>query len=307
MRSTVPTAVGLVIGPDTANPFHFSPALAELLRERPLSRMEYPDGHVGWIATSRAAVRAVLSDHRFSVNTALMHLPSGPSSPASPDGPPPGAFTDLDPPDHTRYRKLLTGKFTTRRMHQLADRIEQLTANQLDAMERQGQPADLVDTFARPIPALMICELLGVSYDQREQFQDSAMALAGAELSAEEFAAKFAALQAFMYELVQAKRAHPGDDLLSDLLDTDLTDAELAVIGLVLLGAGLDTTANAVALGTYALLLHPDQLAATREDPDRAVEELLRYLSVIPLTVRAALDDVEIDGQVIARGDTVTV
>ncbi|CAM5596373.1 Cytochrome P450 OS=Streptomyces rimosus subsp. rimosus (strain ATCC / DSM 40260 / JCM 4667 /NRRL 2234) OX=1265868 GN=SRIM_024830 PE=3 SV=1 [Streptomyces rimosus subsp. rimosus] len=113
-----------------------------------------------------------------------------------------------------------------------------------------------------------------------------------------------------MGELVAAKRAEPTDDLLSDLTTSDLTEEELIGVGGVLLAAGLDTTANMLGLGTFALLSNPDQLDALRADPGLAgqtVEELLRYLSVADPIPRAALEDVEIEGRLVRAGETVTV
>lgn len=292
----------------TAQPTPFDPPeeLARLRFERPLSPLAFPDGHSGWLVTSRALVRAVLADNRFSVRQELAHDPlHGGTAPPAPQA----AFTNLDPPDHTRYRSLLTGQFTVRRMRALTARIQEITADCLDAMEQAGPPADLVTAFARPVPALVICELLGVPYTDRERFMRDAMIATGTVSGAEVMTA-FAALQAYLHELVLAKRAHPTDDLLSGLVlaaGSELTDGELATIGAVLLGAGLDTTANMLALGTFALLQHPAQLAALRADPglaEPAVEELLRYLSIIPLTLRVALEDVALGGEVIRAGET---
>lgn len=122
--------------------------------------------------------------------------------------------------------------------------------------------------------------------------------------------AAYNALRDFMGKLVLAKRAKPTDDLLSGLTTSGLTDEELTNIGFTLLGAGHETTANMLSLGAFALLRHPDQLAVLRADPggiDQAVEELLRYLSIIPCTVRVALEDVELGGQTIKAGQTVTL
>jgi len=119
-----------------------------------------------------------------------------------------------------------------------------------------------------------------------------------------------AALFGYMGELLAAKRADPGDDLLSGLLESDLTDEELVNIGFLLLGAGLDTTANMIAIGVYALLSHPVQLAALRADPglaDRAVEELLRYATIMPALVRTALEDVELEGETVRAGESVAL
>lgn len=205
---------------------------------------------------------------------------------------------------------MLTGQFTVRRMRQLTEHVQAITDEHLEAMRRRGSPVDLVQTLAQPIPAQVICELLGVPYAERACFQGHALDLFRLDASPEQMAAAYAAVHEFIRELVLAKRAAPTDDLLSGLTTSDLSDEELVNIGFVLLGAGLDTTANMLGLGTFALLSHPDQLAALRADPslaDRAVEELLRYLSIIPFTVRTALEDTELHGEQIKAGETVTV
>jgi cytochrome P450 len=289
-------------------PFDPPEGLAELREQRPLSRLSYPDGHVGWLVTSHALVRKVLADSRFSVRSELQHLPV-PGAPSSDLPAPPGLFSGMDAPEHTRYRRLLTGQFTVRRMRQLTEQLEGITAEHLDAMEKHGGPMDLVAALAQPIPAQVFCELLGVPDADRARLQEQVLDLfrLGPQ---EQMAAAYAAVHEFIGELVAAKRAEPTDDLLSGLTTSDLSDEELVNIGFVLLGAGLDTTANMLALGTFALLSHPDQLAALRADPgiaDHAVEELLRYLSIIPFTVRTALEDVELHGERIKAGETVTV
>ena len=146
-------------------------------------------------------------------------------------------------------------------------------------------------------------------YADRESFQHHAMVVAG-EAASEEMATAYTALQEYMRELVLAKRANPTDDLLSDLTTSDLTEEELVGVGAFLLGAGLDTTANMLALGTFALLRNPGQFTVLRTDPeivDRAVEELMRYLSITHTGGRVALEDVELDGQLIKAGETVTI
>lgn len=279
----------------------------------PLSPMTYPDGHVGWRAHDHATVRAVLADSRFSVRPDLMHNPFGPGSPGDAPPSPPGAFTDHDPPDHTRYRSKLTGQFTVRRMRLLAERLEVITAEHLDVLAAQGSPADLVEHFAVPVPGLMICELLGVPYERRTEFQQDAMLLtggSGAEAGeAEAMFAAFERLQQFMLEMVAAKRAQPTDDVLSDLVnsDSDLTDDEMAAMGMALLGGGLDTTTNMLSLGTLELMRERARVEAMLANPDAAVEELLRYISLTPATVRTALEDAEIDGVVVRKGDSVFV
>ncbi|UBU09367.1 cytochrome P450 [Nonomuraea gerenzanensis] len=291
-------------------PFDPPPELAGVREQAPVRRLTFPDGHEGWLVTGHAAARAVLGDARFSSRPELMHFPMpgvrfGDVPPAAV-----GHLTGIDAPEHTRYRRLLIGKFTVRRMNLLTERVRQFTAAQLDVLAEHGPPADLVRLFAQPVPALMICELLGVPYADRESFQRHAVVLEGGDHSAEEQIAAFGALSEYLHGLVLAKRARPTDDLLSDLTTTGLGDEELSGLGAFLLGAGLDTTANMITLGTFALLSHPEQLAALRADPalaDQAVEELLRYLSIAHTGMRVALEDVELDGHLIGKGETVVL
>jgi cytochrome P450 len=301
--TTLPT----VRHPD--RPFDPPAELAEIRDRHPLVRMTYPDGHDGWLATGYQAVRTVLGDRRFSSRYELMHLPLEGAPPELPPAPV-GDLTGIDAPEHTRLRRLLVGYFTVRRMRALTERVEEITAGRLDAMERQGPPADLVTAFAAPVPALVICELLGVPYADRDAFQRHVHTLTDMRSAPEDMAAAMNALHEYLLGLVLAKRAHPGDDILSALTESDLTDEELAGTGAFLLGAGLDTTANMLGLGTFALLQHPDQLAALRSDPgivDSAVEELLRYLTITHTGIRAALEDVEVEGQLIKAGESVTL
>jgi cytochrome P450 len=265
--------------------------------------------------TGHAAARAVLADARFSARAELQRLPvtaraepaAGPAEPSQP-----GVFITMDPPDHTRYRRLLTGQFTVRRMRLLEPMIDRHAAECLDAMERHGPPDDLVEAFALPVPSLAICELLGVPYADRKRFQQDTAVIASLDATAARKGAAIADISRFLSEVVARKRAEPATDLISDLVrDSDLDDRELTGIALTLLIAGHETTANMLALGTYALLTNPDQLAALRADPaltENAVEELLRYLSIVHLgPTRTALEDATIAGRHITAGENVTV
>ncbi|WP_216214110.1 cytochrome P450 [Amycolatopsis aidingensis] len=301
------TVQSLPAGRATGCPFDPPAELGRIREREPITRLAFPDGHVGWLVTSHALVRAVFADSRFSSRYELLHLPF-PGAPAELPPAPPGDPSGVDAPEHTRYRKLLTGKFTTRRMRELTARIEEITTECLDAMERQGPPVDLVEAYAEPIPMRMICELLGVPYADREFFHRNATTVTSYEATMEEKGAAYQAVQDYMHELVLAKRAEPTGDVLSDLTTSDLTDDELAGIANFLLGAGFETTTSMLALGTFALLRNPDQFAALGTEPDlaeNAVEELLRYLSIADPGARAALEDVELGGQLIRAGETV--
>ena len=290
-------------------PFDPPKELIEAREHSPISRFPFPDGHQGWLITGYDLVRSVLADPRFSSRRELMrHHPLIDYGDIEVPPAPPGEFLLMDEPQHSRYRKPLVGKFTVRRMRLLTERVEQVTAEHLDAMEKAGPSADLVTAFAKPIPAIIICELLGVPYEDRGSFQDNIDKFLGGEVSDDELIAAYTATQQYLAELVTAKRANPTDDVLSDLLDSDLTDEELKGMSLILLSAGFDTTANMLALGTFALLQNPAQLAALRADPaltDNAVEELLRYLTIAKTFMRTALEDVELGGQTIKAGTTV--
>ncbi|WP_308312725.1 cytochrome P450 [Streptomyces sp. ISL-11] len=276
--------------------------------------MTFANGHLGWLVTGYSAARAVLSDPRFSARGELKHPPvpralTLEESPAAP----PGMFIQHDDPEHQRYRRLLTGQFTVRRMRLLTERIEKITEDHLDAMERVGPGADLFKEFALPIPSLVISELLGVPYADRERFQHDTAVWSSYGASTEEVTGAFADLGAYLHRLVLLKRDEPGDDILSGLAHGDggLTDEELTSIAFLLLVAGHETTANQLALSAFALLENPAQLAALRADPaltESAVEELLRYLSIVHHgPTRAALEDAEIDGTLIKEGEVVMV
>jgi cytochrome P450 len=298
-----------------SSPFDPPAEYQHLREEEPVSRLTFPDGKVGWLLTRHQDVRALLADDRFSsdrrrASSPVRRFPIRRDEPAARAG----SLIGMDPPEHTRYRRVLTRYFTVRRMRELAPRIEQIVSEHLDAMERSGPPADLVPAFARPIPSLVICELLGVPYEDRVIFQRCTSTLLRLDASEDAIFAARDELWQYMLDLVAAKRQHPDDALLSSLIqagtpDSAITDERLAGIGQLLLAAGHETTANMLALGTYALLCHPDQLYALREDAalaDRAVEELLRYLTIVHFgTVRVAREDVDFAGQHIQAGETV--
>ncbi|MCL8013059.1 cytochrome P450 [Streptomyces sp. AS02] len=305
MSESLHTVTTLPTERPTGCPFDPPAELIDARRHGPISRYTHPGGRPGWLITGYDLVRSVLADSRFSSRKELLNVVDFELPPA-----PPGEFLLMDEPQHGRYRKPLVGKFTARRMRLLTERIEQITTDCLDAMEKTGPPTDLVTAFAKPIPTIIICELLGVPYRDRASFQEQIDSFMNGEPSEEELIAAYTATRQYLAELVAAKRANPTDDVLSELTDSDLTDEELQGISLILLAAGFDTTANMLSLGTFALLRNPEQLAALRADPaltDQAVEELLRYLSVAKTFMRTALVDVEVGGLTIEAGTTVVL
>ncbi|GIG69974.1 cytochrome P450 [Phytomonospora endophytica] len=294
---------------ERTNPFDPPSRIGELRETEPISRLAFPDGHVGWLVTSYALIRRILADQRFSSRQELRHFPLEHPMAREPQPPAaPGMFIRMDGEDHSHYRRLLTGQFTVRRMKALEPRVQEFIDGCLDALEAAGPGADLVEHFALPIPSLVICELLGVPYAERGRFQQNSKLLMRLDSGGADVWAAVAAMREFLGELVTAKKAEPTDDILGGLCATgELSDEELVNMGFLLLVAGHETTANMLGLGTFALLTHPEELAKFKADPglvDGAVEELLRWLSIIQYgATRAALEDVDLDGVRISEGE----
>ncbi|WBB53720.1 cytochrome P450 [Verrucosispora sp. WMMD573] len=279
----------------------------------PLRRLRYPDGHLGWAVSSHRLARRVLTDARFSSRSELTHTPvprdgTGPfmGRPALP-----GWFVDMDPPEHTRLRRLLSGHFTMRRIEQLRPLVTRVVTDQLAVLRAHGSPADLVATFANPVPSLVICEVLAVPLDARLEFCRNSGVLFSLDATADEALTAMRNLHELMLGLVRQRRTAPGNDLLSQLTASDADDDELAGLGVLLLTGGHDSVAGMLGLGVMALLTHPeelDRLRAGEVSLTRTVEELLRYLTVFQYGLpRTALKDVELDGELIRAGECVTV
>nr|BFE81492.1 hypothetical protein GCM10020093_040930 [Planobispora longispora] len=285
-------------------PVRPAPGLAELRAAEPITRRVMPlDGTELWLVTSHDLVRRMLADPRWSSS-----LDGGlsPEQPLHVTQPEPGMFISMDAPEHGRYRRMLTAHFTVQRMNRLRPRIEQIVAERLDAMERLPRPVDLVAEFALPVPSLVICELLGMPYEDRAEFQAAARVIVDMTASPEQIDAAVAGLAAHLAKLIAAKREEPDDALIGELIrEGALTDGELVQISMLLLVAGHETTANMLGLGTLLLLHHPDQLALVREGAPGAADELLRYLSIVDLVMfRGAKEDLTLGGQEIKAGSS---
>ncbi|MDH6198138.1 cytochrome P450 [Mycobacterium frederiksbergense] len=268
-----------------------------------------------YLVTRHEDVKAVLSDHeRFSNSRPPgFVLPGAPeTTEEEQDSARAGNLLGLDPPEHQRLRRMLTPEFTIRRIKRLQPRIVEIVDAHLDAMQAAGPPADLVADFALPIPSLVICELLGVPYQDREDFQQRSARQLDLSAPIPERLALQRQGRDYMLGLVGRARRDPGDDILGMLIrehGDELSDNELVGIAGLLLLAGHETTSNMLGLGVLALLRHPEQLAAVRDDPDAvgpAVEELLRWLSVVQNAIpRFTTTDVEIAGVAIPAGELV--
>jgi cytochrome P450 len=289
------------------------PEMAALRDDEGVRRVETAFGMPAFVVARHADVRAVLADHaRFS--NEFRRDADVPGAPELTDEEREqmraGNLLGVDPPEHTRLRRMLTPEFTVRRMRRLEPRIVEIVDDHLDAMAKAGPPADLVADFALPIPSLVICELLGVPYADRESFQRRTSRLLDLSLPMDERLEMGRESREYMADLVARAQAAPGEDMLGMLVREhgcgsggDLSTDELIGIAQLLLIAGHETTSNMLGLGTLALLRHPEQLAVVRDDPSavgRAVEELLRFLGIVHSGIpRTTTEDVEIGGVVI--------
>lgn len=292
-----------------STPFAPHDGLRDLLPHRPLARMHHPGDAPGWLVTGYSLVREVLTDQRFSARIDLLRGPADQQPQDSTTAP--GLFSVMGPPEHTWYRRKLVSAFTLRRVREMEPLVERAVTERLDVMEHAGGPVDLVETFASPVAFHVMRDLLGMPMD-RASVRATTEALLRLDADPEQAGQAWERLLAELREHVRAKHTTPGRDLTSALLaDGELSDEEIATMSAMLITGGDDTTANMLALGTYALLAHPAELAWLRENPsatDTAVEELLRYLTINQFgTTRTALEDVELHGQTIRRGELVTL
>jgi cytochrome P450 len=291
-------------------PFDPPPAARALQGETPLARVRLWDGSTPWLVTRYAEQRALLADPRVSAD---ISRPGYPSPAPLPKGGSGISFILMDNPEHARLRKMVTAPFTIRRVEAMRPAVQKIVDDQVDALLAGPKPVDLVEAFALPVPSLVICELLGVPYADHDFFQENSKVIIRRDAKPEERAAGHQALVGYLDRLMGEKLERPADDLLSGLATRvgagELTRLEAAQMGVLLLIAGHETTANMIALGTLALLEHPGQLALLRETDDpalvaSAVEELLRYLNITHNgRRRLALEDIEVAGQVIRAGE----
>ena len=281
-----------------------------LRSEEPVAEVVVPTGATGYLVTRYEDVRFVLSDSRFS--RAQTIAPKAPRLTAM-DFPAGSLFT-MDPPDHTRLRKLVSDQFTPRRIQTLIPHIQEITDNLLDVMARSEQPADVNRYLSHPLPVTVICELLGVPPAGRERFRS--WADASVSLTRDPATAMTEQQKMVMYlsTLIAQKRTEGGDDLLTGLVNAhdekgQLSGTELVVMAMSLLVAGFETTVSVFGTGVLTILRHPEQVQLLLENPSHVeplIEEILR---INPIgdggPVRIALEDMEISGVMVPKGSLV--
>ncbi|MEU3394128.1 cytochrome P450 [Streptomyces albidoflavus] len=287
------------------------PRFTELRETEPLARVRLPYGGDGWLVTRHKDVQAANSDPRFSRTSLGEDTPRTTPLVRRSD-----TILSMDPPEHTRLRRLLSKAFTARRMATLRPWLEELFHGLVDDVERKGPPANVVKDLAEPFTIAVICRLLGVPFEDRGRFRHwSEVIMSTTAYSREEAAAADAAIRGYLADLVTARRAEHHDDLLGDLVaarddDDRLSEDELITFGVTLLVAGHETSAHELANMVYVLLTNEDQLKLLRTRPEllpQAVEELLRF---VPLgngigNARIATEDVEMSDGTVRAGEGV--
>jgi cytochrome P450 RapN len=300
-----PSVAGQGLDPD--------PILGTLRDTEGIARIQPPYGGDCWIALRYDDVKAVLSDPRFS-RSATIGLDVARTQPVLHIE---GSILGMDGADHTRIRRLVSATFTARRVEALRPRAQEVVDGLLDAMAAHGSPADLVEMVALPLPITMICELLGVPYDDRHRFRgwaDTFMTSGG--FTVEEVMDAHERLAVYLAGMIADRRREPTVDLLGALVavrDADgdrLGEDELVRLAIAILVAGYETTASQLGKFMLCLFERPDQLARLRERPDLlpgAVEELMRFVPLSSGTSIAhlATEDVEVGGMLVRAGDAI--
>ncbi|WP_042381818.1 cytochrome P450 family protein [Streptacidiphilus melanogenes] len=287
-------------------------AYARLREEGPAHRIAGTDGRPAWLVTRYEDVRRGLADARLSLdkrhalpgNYAGMQLP--PALDAN--------LLNMDPPDHTRIRRLVSQAFTPQRVERLRDPVRRTADLLLDALPAEG-PADLVAAYAAPLPIAVICDLLGVPASERRDFRSWTDALVAPDPSRPELArAAVGSMLGYLTDLIAGKRRQPEDDLLSAMIAARdegrrLSEDELLSLAFLILFAGYENTVQLIGNAVVALLAHPDQLAALRADRNllaTAVDELMRFDTPAPLAIRRfPREDVDFGGVTVPAGETV--
>lgn len=290
------------------------PTFGELREHEPVSRVRLPYGGVGWLVTRYADARLVMSDARFSRSAAV-----GPDTPRlSPEPGGAASMVLMDPPEHTRVRRLVSQAFTPRRVEAITADVRRMADDLLADMLRYGSPVDLMEHYALPFPVMVICELLGVPFADRHRFREwSTVVMSTTAYTPSDVDRAITEFSEYLWEQIDARRETPTDDLLGALVSArdsggKLSEAELVTIAGTLLVAGHQNTVNQIGNFTYTMLDDPSLLARLRNDPDLldpAIEELLRFVALghgISFA-RIATVDVELSGVRISAGDAVLV
>lgn len=289
-----------------------APLFHQLRTRHPVARVGTPAGDEGWLITRYKEIKELFNDPRLGrshpdpdnaariANAAVISGPLG--------------KPEDEVANRSRMRRLFAPSFSARRVEKLRLEVAEIVRELFDAMEAGPQPADYHEALSFPLPVLVICQLLGVPGEDREEFRTYSNGATNLYNRAESQAA-WDRLTSYMYKLIEVKRKEPGQDVFSDLIEAqdreNLTDDEIAGLGAALLFAGHETTVTRLDIGTLLLLTHPEQRAKLQADPQglvkNAVEEILRAAapSTQDVLPRYAHEDIQVGGTTIPAGDLV--
>lgn len=294
-------------------PFSLPAGYRKLSEESPAVRVKLPSGFEAWVLSRLEDIRAMLTDPRFSSDRRHPGFPQiAEGSAAMPDFR--ASLNEMDAPEHGPKRREVLAEFTLKRMKALRPRIQEIVDTQIDLVLSSPKPVDLVPVLSLPVPSLVICELLGVPYEDHDFFQTRTQAMIDREFTPEQRLQATAELLKFLDELVAAKVANPGDDLLGRLIvkqreNEGVRHREIVELAFLLLGAGHETTASSISLGVAAFLKYPDQREKALSDSGKmfdAIEELQRFFTIAEAAgARVATADVELGGVLIRAGEGV--
>jgi cytochrome P450 len=307
------------IARDPAHPLDPPAPYTELRENQPVVRARFPNGSTGWLVTRFEEGSQVFSDPRLSAKRRRHDGPEGEEPETGDDAPFDAGFVMMDEPDHGAYRRLLTARFTPKAVQtRIQPYLDRIVEEHLDAIAAGPETFDFVQAMSLPIPCLVICELLGVPYADRDGFHHATEVMMDMGVSRAERDSGAHWLVDYITALVADKR-RTGDTegILAELIgkaDAEgsiLTERQLVGLGVLLLFAGHDTTAAMMGLSTLTLLTHPEQRRDLIEHPERigtAVEELMRYLTIVQFGLgRVAEEDLELGGAHIGKGELVVV
>jgi cytochrome P450 len=304
----IPRSVSMPLRRNGVDPV---PELAAVRETEPVHKLKRLFGMNIWIVTGYDEARAVLSDTTHFSNDIRPLVGGGNNAGAEGIG----GLGFTDPPDHTRLRKFLTPEFTMRRLARLEPLIADIVERQLDEVEAAGPIADLVPTFAFPVPFQVICELLGLPVEDRDRFRELGPARFDMSQGGVGLFGSATESREFLFEMVAKQRKDPGPGLLGGIIrehGDQIDDVELGGLADGVFLGGYETSASMLALGTLVLVQNPDAYASVVRDDegavDRIVEELLRYLSVVQVAFpRFAREDMDLFGKQVSKGDLVSV
>jgi cytochrome P450 len=303
---------------DRGHPLDQPQVLNEIQGQCPVSRVRLWDDSTPWVITRYDDVKSILLDARLSADFELDGYPHLSPAAFARKGTGSKTFPNMDDPEHATVRRRVTADFTSRKAEALRPKVQETVDELIDRLLGESKPVDLVKALAEPVPSMVICEVLGVPYQDRELFHGMINALHNHVATPAEVLAADVQMREYLGGLVDVKNSEPDRSVLGRLTieqfrTGNMSRNEIANVGQMLLSAGQEITTSMIAMGVLTLLENPAQLKELREtdDPELVVgtvEELLRYLGPSPSgRRRLARADMEVGGQLIRAGEGVIV